>query len=202
MGRGSLVPLVFASICMLLPACGDDNPTKPTPPPAPKDQKANVLTDLEAAYNQRNIQKYDARLDDNFTFYFYSGDVGGPIPPSWDRATELFACSHMFDSHYGGHPITHIQLDLTFDPATLTWVAVQPDPNQYPGETWYATAIYYQFHFEAAPDLIFENKPGTKARFTVRNAGTDDAPRWRLVEMSDFGATVVPPSVSLARSPQ
>ena len=184
-----LPALVLA--CALLPACGDDNPAAPpSQPSAYKNLTSewHVLANIETAYNDRNIRKYDELLDDNFTFFLYHGDVWGDIPPSWDRATEVLYTSRLFDPNYAGDfQCKSITMDLLFDPNNVIWTDVTPDQNQYPGETWKAAVIYYSFRCDMVPDTQLESVAGARGRFTIRNAGTAQAPKWRLVEMDDLG---------------
>ena len=175
--------------CALLPACGDNNPAAPPSQPSPyKDltTKENVLSNIETAYNRRSIARYDELLDDNFTFYLYPGDVGGEIPASWDRATEVLYNMRLFDKSYPTNTCKSISMDLQFDPNNISWVDLVPDQSKYPGETWKTAVIYYAFRFDVLPDTQYESAAGARAQFTVRNVGTDQAPQWRLVEMDDL----------------
>jgi hypothetical protein len=74
-------------------------------------------------------------------------------------------------------------MDILFEDG-VAWTEVFP-PG---GETWYMTTVFYEFKFDMEPDHTYISVPGARARFTVRNAGTEDAPLWKLVEMRDLGA--------------
>ena len=180
-------------MCALLSSCGNDN--NPVAPPTQNSpytfydlsKEWHVLANIESAYNARKIEKYDQLLDDNFTFFLYHGDVGGSIPASWDRATEVLYNSRLFDKSYPTNTCKSISMDLLFNPETIPWSDFTPDQNQYPGETWKQAVIYYTFRFEILPNTQYESVAGSRALFTVRNVGTDQAPKWRLVEMDDLG---------------
>ncbi|HET6348639.1 MAG TPA: hypothetical protein VFH88_06100 [Candidatus Krumholzibacteria bacterium] len=147
----------------------------------------HVLANIESAYNARKIEKYDQLLDDNFTFFLYHGDVGGEIPASWDRATEVLYNTRLFDKSYPTNTCKSISMDLQFDPNNISWVDVVPDQSKYPGETWKTAVIYYAFRFDVLPDTQYESVAGARGQFTIRNIGTAEKPQWRLVEFSDLG---------------
>jgi hypothetical protein len=66
----------------------------------------------------------------------------------------------------------------------VVWAEVIPE--DFPSEKWYTTSVYYEFTFEMDPDMTYLAVPGSLAQFTVRNAGTDNTPQWRLVEWRDL----------------
>ena len=152
----------------------------------PLTTKVAVLNNLEVAYNQRKIQEYEKILDNGFTFFLSEGDVNGGLPVQWDRSTEIEANTNLFSETsdpQGRWPLcTSIQMDVKFDDP-LIWTEI---PG--PGETWYTTTVFYEFQIEVEPDTNFLPVPGAKAQFIVRNAGTDDAPQWQLLEWRDLGA--------------
>jgi hypothetical protein len=170
-------------------ACGDES-DNPVVPPAPTFQaltvRSAVLNNLEVAYNQRNIVQFEKLLDVDFTFYLSGIDVNEGLPAQWDRSVEISANTNLFsrdEDPQGRWPLcTSIQMNVIFDD-TLTWIEV---PG--PGETWYTTTLFYEFQIAVEPDTNFLPVPGAKAEFTVRNAGTDDAPQWQLLEWHDIGA--------------
>ena len=144
--------------------------------------KENVLDNIELAYNHRTLQWYTGLLDDNMTFFLAPGDVAGGLPASWDRATEVSIHTKFFDPSYQPLPAQSIYLDIHSD--GVQWTSFSP-PGA-PTETWYSTTLYYEYHVEIAPNTYI-SAAGSKAQFTVRNAGTDVAPGWRLVELRDLG---------------
>lgn len=195
---GLLAALIAATAMSF--ACSSGGPTAPTHPQAPQlknlAQKEDVLSNIELAYNQRQIQWYDGVLDQNFTFFLSPRDVGGGLPDQWDRATEISLHMRFFDKNYTALPCQSIKMDLKLD--AVQWTEITPQSA--PTETWYSTTIYYNFKFEIAPNT-FINDTGTKATFTVRDAGPSGnyAHHWQLVEMRDLGrATAVASRAALA----
>jgi len=179
------------AVVVLMPlGCGDDSPTTPAGDGSAflnLTQKWHVLNNIEVAYNKRDLTKYDALLDDNFTFFLSPGDVGGSIPSQWGRADEILYNSRLFDPNYSGaHRCRSIEMDLNLpdDKSTIPWTEITPASA--PDETWYSTTVFYRFRFEMDPDTHFESVAGAKGEFAVRNAGTPEQPHWQLVEFRDL----------------
>jgi hypothetical protein len=176
---------------VLAMACEDDGVTPPPPPSAYKDlsQREHVLANLELAYNRRELENYEDVLDENFAFFFYIGDVGGDIPAQWGWTDEVAAHTNLFNPGYvdtdpsdGTMPACKkTALDLKWEEG-VQWQEI-PQLN---GEDWYATTVFYNFQFDIGEYDHLVNNPGSKAQFTVRNAGTEEDPRWQLVEMHDL----------------
>ena len=181
----TLITMILLVGLVAFVACGDDDPVDngdPSPEYANLSQKQHVLNNIELAYNRRNIEKYDELLDENFTFFLSAGDVGGGLPAQWDRAVEVSANMHLFTSDEGYPRCTDIEMDVQWEDG-VTWAEVPA----FGGETWYTTTVFYSFEFKMDPNYTWLSNPGAKAQFTVRNAGTEEAPRWQLVEMHDLG---------------
>jgi hypothetical protein len=183
------------ALCLGLVVACEDDPVKP-----PGDdswyqklsQRSHVLNNLEVAYSRRHINKYIELLDQNFTMFFSSGDVGnGRTPEQWGRADEIAANTNLFDANYvdqdpsdGIQPrCTKITLDVEWEDG-VTWQEIEPATA--PGEKWYTATTFYSFKFDIEPDIYLINNPGSKAQFTVRNSGTDGDPHWQLVEFRDL----------------
>ncbi len=190
MNRNLLVVLPMA--VGLLAACSDDPTTPPPPVPAPEFQplttREAVVNNIEVAWNQRRADKIDELLDENFVFYFVPGDVGGEIPPSWDRAVELETTEGLLTSNMDPTPAgpvcQQVRVDLAND--ELTWVEIPPTQTAF-GEIWYSTTLFYRFTFEMEGDLTFIAPPGAKAEFVVRPIEGG----WRLVEWRDTAGDYV-----------
>jgi hypothetical protein len=178
-----IVVLVVATAFAL--SCGDD-PTKPPvktcqglcPPVYQKkdlSKKSDVLNNVEYAYNKRNMQTYDELLDDNFTFFY--GDAGMPV--QWGRSDEITTTSGLIAA------ASIVDLSLDWKDAdgnsTVQWVTRTKG-----SETWYDTTVFYHFIIRIG-DTTYIPNAGAKAQFTVRNAGTDEKPVWKLVEFRDLG---------------
>ena len=147
-----------------------------------------VLSNLEVAWNGRSTNMIDQLLDDNFTFFFSEGDVGGEIPSQWGRADEMQTSHDLFVSNSQPIPTgpvcTSVHVDLSLN--NLQWIEIIPE--DYPAETWYTTTVSYSASFEMEPDMVFIIAPGT-AQFTVRNVGSDAVAHYQLVEWRDLGVT-------------
>lgn len=147
-----------------------------------------VLNNFELSYRNRHLDRCVAVLDEGFTFYFFSGDVGGDIPAHWGRQDEIDATYFMFDPNYVDEnpsngiqePLKKIFFDLKWE-AGVVWQQV---PHE--SETWFSTVVFYNFQFDVGENDHLINNPGSKAQFTVRNAGTGEAPHWQLVEVRDL----------------
>lgn len=145
-----------------------------------------VLYNIEKAHEKRLLDWYEEVLDPNFTFFLSNSDVGGGLPVSWGRSDEITANTNLFsNSPPAQYPrCKRIQIDIQWE-GGVVWTEVIPESA--PDETWYTTILDYDFKIDVEPDMTYINDPGAKAQFTVRNAGTEDAPQWRLVEMRDLG---------------
>ena len=205
--KHSLVITLLVAVVALV-ACSDD-PTREVPP-TPKGtsfgnltERWHVLNNIELAYSKRRLDKLDELLDDNFTFYLAASDVSGNIPTQWDRSIEVTANSNLFNSDPPGDLPRCKDIDMNIKwedddgkPA-VAWVELTM-PND---ETWYVTTVFYEFAIDIEPDMTFINNVGSKASFTVRNAGTDEAPRWRLVAMRDLGGSSSVSATAAATEP-
>lgn len=178
-------------------ACGgEDDPVAPPPPPE-LSTREGVLTKIESAYNKRRIANYNAILDANFIFYLAPGDVVGNMPDSWNRVDEIDLNTRLFDRNYTTLPCQSIFMDIRSEEG-LSWTEVIPESA--PTETWYQTTLFYNFRFDISPNTFIPNT-GSKAVFTVRNAGTADDPHWQLVEMRDLGGDPLMNTTAAATEP-
>jgi len=148
------------------------------------DTREKVLRNIELAYNERTVEWYEALSDPNLTFFLSTGDVVNGLPDHWDRMTEVEVHTRFFDPYYQTSPAQSIALDI--DAESVNWVELVP-PSA-PEETWYTTTLFYNYDFEIAPNEYIP-PAGSKAVFTVRNAGSAMAPQWKLVELRDLSNT-------------
>ncbi len=188
---GLSLMLALSVSCFLDPD-EEDPIVPPAPPIEEKDltEKWHVLNNIEYAYSKRRWETYDALLSTEFTFFFDEGDVGGEIPAQWGRFDELNTTRRLFISNTQSDPpedpvCNSIKLDLQYDPNNIPWSEVIPETA--PDEIWYRAPINYNFQMKMDGDLTFI-QPDATAEFTIRNAGTVDAPHWELVEFRDLGA--------------
>ena len=96
------------ALALLALACGEESVTDPKVdyralPSSP----ANVLKNVERAFNHRDVNLLRAMLSENFVFYFDPDDVGQQvpgggyvIPESWTRAEFISAAGKMFKKAY------------------------------------------------------------------------------------------------------
>ena len=184
--------LTFLALLALSVLACDDDPERPGGEPKqlfqPLTTRNAVLNNLELAWTQRRTDKINELLDADFVFYFDEGDVGGEIPPSWDRNTEMVATDALFMSNTVPAPTVPVclnsKVDLVFDDE-LPWVET-PVPATASGEVWYTATVNYSFTFEMEGDLTYIQN-NAKAQFVVRQVGDE----WRLVEWRDLGQTNV-----------
>ena len=206
--KSMLVLIVLGAALAIVPACGDDDPTAPvrTPVPwPPVSGKWQVLRTMELAISRRNLQRYEELLDDNFTFYLANSDVLGGLPESWDREIEIHANANLFSTEQPPAPMKHVlslHMDIQWEDdrgkPNVAWIELTP-PNS--SETWYTTTVFFNFQVDVEGDLTYISNPGTQAQFTVRNAGTEEGPVWKLVEMRDLGSSSGPATTSRSTEP-
>jgi hypothetical protein len=183
-----IVLVMSTSSCFLNPdeKKGDDPPPDDGKNFLPLTTKEAVLNNLELAYTKQLYNPYEQLLDDDFTFFFSPGDVGGNIPEQWNRPDELSVADKLLNKNLNDplYPTCRsIRMDLKFE-SGVQWVEVIPEA--FPTETWYTTTVYYEFTFEMNPDNTYIAVPGSQAQFTVRNTGTAADPAWKLVEWRDL----------------
>jgi hypothetical protein len=167
-------------------------------------EKWHVLNNIELSYTKRRIDKCEQLLDESFTFFLAAGDVYQGLPEQWDRVVEMNASTNLFavDPPAPLPRCKGIELDIDWEDSNgrpkVIWAEVTGPGD----ETWYTTAVYYDFQFDIEPDEYRISNPGAKADFTIRNAGTDEAPHWQLVEMRDRGGLELPVGASSETSPR
>ena len=181
--------ILCAGLILFAVSCGDDDPVKPpvdcfSCPPALQDlsHKTDVLNNIEYAYNKRRGDVYDALLDDAFTFFYTEGDIVGGTPVQWGRDVESTATAGLLGA------ASKIDLAIDWEDG-VTW-----SEEAAGSETWYYTTVFYHFTIKIGDTTYIPNS-GSKAQFTVRNAGTPESEHWKLVEFRDLGG----PSLVSAR---
>jgi hypothetical protein len=171
--------ILSAGLILFAVSCGDDDPVKPPVGGGAGiqdlTQKTDVLNNIEYAYNKRRGDVYDALLDDAFTFFYTEGDYGGGgTPVQWGRADEMTATAGLLGA------ASKIDLAIDWEDG-VTWSEEAAGT-----ETWYYTTVFYHFTIKIGDTTYIPNS-GSKAQFTVRNAGTTEEPHWKLVEFRDLG---------------
>jgi hypothetical protein len=149
----------------------------------------NVLFNLQKAYVERNIDRYDQLLDDGFVFHFSQVDFkdGNVSVEQWDRASEVASTRNIFNRNFskpGVDPISKIDLTLTYTDGDNSWNQVTPDDQQaYPNETWYEKTVTYDLVATSGPiDFTGLN---IQASFIVRAAEVEGVEIWRIISWRD-----------------
>jgi hypothetical protein len=194
--------LLFALVAFAF-AC-DSDPVRPGDPDPkqtylPLTTRNAVVNNLEVAWNQRHAVWIDELLDVSFTFYFDPNDVGGGIPPFWNRNDELVATNALFNSNTASAPVGPVcrSIHVDFLADEVTWAEL-PVSTPTLSEMWYTTTLYYTFTFKMDPDMTFIGQTGAKAVLTVREASEG---QWRLVEWRDFDSSVSTATLSTSQTP-
>jgi hypothetical protein len=193
------MPIIILLLALPIWSCsGDDDAVKPKEEAykcleatCPRD---NVLHNLQSAYNDRNISRYDELLDDDFVFYFSDEDVLNGTPQYWSRAAEINANKNMFDPNYSNptqEPVQDIDLTLVYTQGDDQWTPVPaPDQVRFPGETWYQKIVTYNIVIKMPGDFQYVGL-NKQADFTLRAATKDSKQYWKIVVWrDDVGAGV------------
>ena len=136
--------------------------------------KEHVLNNIEYAYNKKDVNTYTELLDPSFTFFYTESDANGHTPVQWGFQDEIKTTSGVFGAALS------ISMDLQWEDG-VTWSTVVSG-----SEEWQTTTVFYHFTIKIG-DTTFIPNAGSKAQFTLRNAGTDEKPHWQLVEFRDLG---------------
>jgi hypothetical protein len=198
--RSFLLGLAALLVAALSSCIFDPSSSKPTPTPpkvyVEKDlsNKSDVLNNIEFAYNKRRVDAYDRLLDDNFTFFYTEGDVGGGgTPVQWGRPDEVTTTSGLLAAAD--------KIDMSIDWKDAYGKSKVAWSEEVSGsETWYYTTVLYHFTIKIG-DTTYIPNIGSKAQFTVRNAGTTEKPKWKLVEFRDLGGPSLMNATSTATDP-
>jgi len=177
------------------------NPDENKPPDKPTSQykclevtcpRDNVLINLQSAYNDRNISRYDELLDADFVFYFSTEDVLNGTVEYWSRAAEINANKNMFDPNYSNpnqEPVQDINLVLTYPEGDDQWTQITPeDQVKYPGETWYQKIVGYNLTVQLPGDFQYVGL-NKQAAFVLRAATKDTKQSWKIIVWRDDTGT-------------
>ena len=140
----------------------------------PLDKRDNLLFNLELAYNQRNINRYDEMLDTDFIYFFGATDIseGNVEQSQWGRDSEVASTGNLLEGRAGREvpPADRISLDVRYPEGEDVWTEVTPgDPEKYPGETWYEKTVDYNLTVVISEiDLTLTNSNPRQASFVVR----------------------------------
>jgi hypothetical protein len=182
--------IVISTLLVLAAAGCDDDPARPkdTTPSPYNDltEKWHVLSNLERAYDERNIARYAEVFDqDNFVFHFNPGDVAnGDTPEQWGYVEEYNSASNMFSGAGGQNNNPILSIDLTLkDVESATWTEVED--TRFPGESLWSATINYTYYIDTEADIQFITQGAPKAQFIVREIDG----KWKLVTWYDLQGT-------------
>lgn len=100
--------LLAAALALTTLACFEEEETPPPPTQFEPSSPVNVLKNVAASFNQRDINLIKAMLSENFVFHFDPRDVGGSppgkpniiIPESWSYTEFWNVLNNMFAKAY------------------------------------------------------------------------------------------------------
>ena len=144
---------------------------------------SEVISQLETAYNEMDLETYMDCLGEGFVFYPNEEDVGGEIPEYWLRDTELTVHTHMFseDPPMPGLAVESIQL-------TLTTVLVDSFPGPDPESVVYAYVEHVDLRVNLETGLTYLATAPSEFRLYVDadEAGPYGERMWEIVEWYDL----------------
>lgn len=170
--------LLMAAALLGLAGCLFNPPeTKPTAelPDIENTTPANVLRNIERAYNQKDYQLYKKCLAPSYVFYFNPQDVGYvigeyTIPVSWNQVEDLDAARAMFNEAYS------IMMDIPAENIK--------DPEQ--GETTFRTGqVEMQLTLLTAPGTGYMIGAGY-CIFEFERYYENGNPLWRMTKWWDY----------------
>jgi len=199
MRASRFLALLAVLLVMPISACNDNdtNPVKPKDgyktlsADGPRD---NSLFNLQLSCNERNVDRYDELLEENFVFYFSPADVlnGTVSSESWNRASEMTAATNLFDPNYSNpaqEPVQDIDLLLAYPEGDDQWTPIEPeDQVTYPGETWYQKIVTYNLVVQLPGDFQYVGL-NKQAALVLRAATTNSKQVWRIVTWRDDTGT-------------
>lgn len=143
----------------------------------------DVLINLELAYDDRDISRFEPLIADDFMFVFSDNDYGNGITPvTWDGQTEVGATQNLFDPSYENNPATGVVLQLDNSPGGWTPLIVISihDPA---GELWYLKTVKYSLTVKTA-DVWYESR-NFQTEFAVRRSKLGVKQVWQIVAWQD-----------------
>jgi hypothetical protein len=176
------VLLAFLPALMAVPGCKNDK--KLTLPVEekylPQTSPANILSNLQKAYQTKDYDGYESLFSHDFYFMFDPAEVGqNGIPEQWSRADELTSARHMF-------------ADSTVKTITLNWAVGSPAPSDdVIPESWKVRVDNARLSVNTRNEnneLFIFQVPGDTEVFYFRQS-TDETvggqPKWYLIRWDD-----------------
>jgi hypothetical protein len=168
--RAGLVTAATAAAALALTGCPFKPPDEEPPKqPVEMTSPANVLKNVEIAYNQRNIDLYKKTLSTNFVFYFDPRDIGKSppgrpgykIPESWSYTTDWQATYNMFNKAYSinlsiptgrvGEPEPE-ENEYQADNISISLVVMIDELNGYAADEGYCNFKFEKYQNEQSED--------------------------------------------------
>lgn len=183
--------LVFALTGLLIVACsGDDDPMDPGQGIQYEDltQQDHVLTNLELAYNQRNLARIEELLASDFEFIFSVTDHGlGYTPDRWNRAEEMLATDNLFNPGYiGGDPVLAIQITIEHTAGGWEEATTSVGAKAAPGTLFKKTFTYdLAIDIDSSPAGYTLIGTDLHAELTIRQVASGDKQIWTIVGWRD-----------------
>ncbi len=207
MRNGWFLPVLVLLVAAPLVSCDDDDPVAPKPQykslSGPRD---NVLFNLQKAWNERNIDRYDELLDMSFLFFFSQADIdrGYVDRVYWGRARDLSATKNVFDPNFSKphiDPVDDIDLVLAYVTGDDEWTPITPeDQEYYRGETWYEKVVSYRLSVTAGDMQYVGNDIQTSIVVREANELGYADPIWQIVVWEDD--IVAGSALPLAKGPR
>jgi hypothetical protein len=184
--------LACMALMLSLSGCSDDDDT--VRPPAREDPRktiAGVMQELIDAYEERDIDRYEALFDqEHFLFVFDPYDVNDPdtdIPPNWDWVEEQSANRNMFQSQI----VERIELNFvlgTPEPATEQDAEDRPFPEGTMKVSVSEIHLLVDTRNPAGGENILYIADGDHAIFFLLpdQNEIDGVPVWRIFEWRDL----------------
>lgn len=184
--------LLLAAGLMLFAGCSDgDETVTPSPPEDPRKTIAGVMQELIAAYEARDLARYEALFDqEHFLFVFDPYDVSNPdtqIPPNWDWVGERTAHLNMFQDQF----VQRIEVDFvvgTPEPAAKQDVG----ERAFPEGTMKVILSEVNLNIEVSDPggseslhYIVEDGQATFFLYPDHDEVIDDVPAWKIFEWRD-----------------
>jgi hypothetical protein len=145
---------------------------------------ANVLHNIETAYEYRNAGEYLDCLSEDFIFYPSDEDVQDPdlnIPPEWEKAEETTMHTNMFDD---GSDVESIALTLTDSNITYD----EGDPSDPDDDTYiYEEDVDLRVNLSGGLILLASTPSEYHFRVDIDQTGPNGERLWEIYKWFDLG---------------
>ena len=108
---------------------GDDGPVVPVDPWIPATTTAQFITNFERAWEERDLERYDELLGEDFIFYLASQDINEIGIGFWDRAEEMDTARQMFGTPDSDPSLTVESIEFSEFVPTVAFSDQIEDPD-------------------------------------------------------------------------